>query len=77
MAGSLLPSLEGEDKFTLGRIDVGGVMRMSHTTLEGLHIFGRHSLFSVLNHTRTSGGERMLTRWLRQPLAKAKDINYR
>ncbi len=54
------------------------LVKISSSTLEGLHVFGgTHSLFKVLNYTRSVGGERMLKTWLRQPLRRASQIRER
>lgn len=76
-AGLLLPEGQERSKVTASNMDLAGIMRVSQTTLEGLHIFGKRSLFAVLNHTRTAGGERMLKTWLRQPMIRVDDIKRR
>jgi len=64
--------------FKVEMLDAGDFMRLSASTLEGLHVFqGGTSLFSVLNYTRTAGGERLLRFWLRQPLRRAADVRHR
>ena len=65
-------------RFALEVVNAGGFVRLSASTLEGLHVFeGAKSLFSILNHTRTAGGDRLLRTWLRQPLKWPKDIRRR
>ena len=68
--GSKLP-------FRLDPLKAEKLMRVSANTLEGLHIFGPHSLFSFLNQTKTPGGDRLLQIWLRQPLRDPEDIQAR
>jgi DNA mismatch repair ATPase MutS len=63
-AGLLVPTLTNL-KLEIVPYDFSLFMKVSSSTLEGLHIFGKSSLFSTLNHTRTGGGERLLKSWLR------------
>ncbi len=85
LVADLLESAQSEEgpnkkavRFSLDIFKPDQFVRLSASTLEGLHIFeGAKSLFSILNRTRTSGGERLMRNWLRQPLCKAEDINRR
>ena len=55
-------------------------IRFNHQADAGLHIFetgesyNAISLFKLLNKTRTAGGERLLQRWLKQPLTSKERI---
>ncbi len=67
---------------SLSHLDEGKYMRLDHFTQRNLEIVfpaapsGR-SLFSVLNHTLTPMGSRMLKMWLSLPLLDIKEISWR
>ncbi len=68
----------------LNTYSTGGFMVLDTQTRQNLELFqagrGRteeHSLLSVLDHTRTAMGGRLLRRWLGQPLLDPDEINRR
>ena len=85
IAGSLMSKLILEDdgergggeRMSFRSISLSTFMRVSSSTLEGLNIFGNRSLYKLLSYTRTTGGDRLLKTWLKQPLLKAEAIKER
>ncbi len=49
----------------------------NHPYTFDLDIFGKGSLFQMLNRTTTSGGKEVLAKWLQAPLLKPDEINVR
>lgn len=71
-------------KFTLTSLDLSQYMRLDSSALRALNLMPSvrdgsktMSLYGLLNHCKTAGGQRLLSRWLRQPLMSLKDINHR
>jgi len=71
-------------KFYLELLSSQNFMRLSPRAMLGLNIFPppikssmHSSLYSILNQTRTPGGARLLTQWLKQPLLDPILINER
>ena len=62
-------------------IDDDGYVKLNGQAMQGLNIFETASqsmsLFKVLHKTRTTGGERLLRVWLRQPLTNKAKIEER
>jgi ABC-type multidrug transport system fused ATPase/permease subunit len=57
----------GRLDFTFQRDDTGErYQERDHAYATDLDIFGRHSLYRLLNRTRTDGGSRQLAQWLTQ-----------
>ena len=70
--------IEGEEnKLKVLQVPLDDFIPLSSSTLEGLNVFGEHSLFNLLNETRTQGGTRLLKRWIKQPLKKIQMIQDR
>ena len=78
IAGSLMSKLIIEDiegggeLLSFQSISLANFMKVSSSTVEGLNIFGSRSLYKLLSYTRTSGGDRLLKTWLKQPLLKER-----
>jgi DNA mismatch repair ATPase MutS len=70
---------EGKEpqKMAFQSLPLSNFMKVSTSTMDGLNIFGTRSLYKLLSYTRTSGGDRMLKTWLKQPLIRAADIGER
>jgi DNA mismatch repair protein MutS len=89
-AGALLAYLTETQKSSLAHLtqirerQTDQVMRLDEASLNHLEVFEnsapggkRHTLFGVLNQTRTAMGARMLRRWLAQPLLEKPLIDRR
>jgi DNA mismatch repair protein MutS len=89
-AGALLAYLRDTQKSDLSHItqvrerSLGQRMRLDDATIEHLELFenrmhggARHTLFGVLNLTRTPMGARLLRDWLGEPLLDAQAIDRR
>lgn len=88
--GALLAYLRQTQKTTLAHLTpprprlTEAVMWLDEATVDHLEIFDnrspggkKHTLFAVINHTRTPMGARMLRRWLGQPLVQPDVIEAR
>lgn len=72
-------------KYAIQSYSINKFMRLDSTALMTLNIFPMEnvkdkvsSIYGLLNNTVTAGmGERLLQRWLRQPLVSLKEINSR
>ncbi|MDH4225371.1 MAG: DNA mismatch repair protein MutS [Deltaproteobacteria bacterium] len=86
-AGALLAYLEQTQKCDLNHLSqlrprrLDNVMWLDEATLRNLEVFDnpqpggkRHTLFTVLNKTRTAMGARTLRRWLSAPLVDRQSI---
>ncbi len=89
-AGALLMYLSETQKSSLAHLtqlrerQMEQVMRLDEASLSHLEVFEnaapggrRHTLFGVLNQTRTAMGARLLRRWLAQPLLDKAAIDQR
>ena len=59
-------------------------MKLDYTCIQNLELFKNNwnnkidgSLFSVIDHTKSAFGNRLLMKWLREPLTDVKEINKR
>ncbi len=70
-----------DENLKIVKLDVEGFVHLNGQAVTGLNLFetGNQSmsLFKTLNKTRTSGGERLLRVWLRQPLTDKLKIEER
>ena len=73
--------LEATDSKGIEVINLEDCVHLNGQALSGLNLFDTPrqamSLFKVLNKTRTTGGERLLRVWLRQPLTDMNKIKER
>ncbi|HUJ74676.1 MAG TPA: DNA mismatch repair protein MutS, partial [bacterium] len=89
-AGALLAYLAQTQKTDLAHLtqlrqrSLGRCMRLDESTLRHLEVFEnpapggqRHTLFAVLNLTKTAMGARLLRRWLGEPLLDAAPLTAR
>ena len=71
-----------QNKISLKSLEVDAFVHLNKQVDSGLNVFDGHnasalSLHKVLNRTRTTGGDRMLKNWLRQPLTDKAKIEER
>ncbi|KAI5954920.1 MSH2 [Candida jiufengensis] len=81
---SYLDLLKDERSFILEKYDLYAYMRVDSSTMKALNIFPEfqsttsiNSIFELLNKCKTSGGSRLLSQWLKQPLTSVEDIKER
>jgi DNA mismatch repair protein MSH2 len=63
--------------FTLNQLNLSLYMRLDETALQALNIFGKSSLFNILDQCKTRQGSALLTQWIRQPLLSIEEIKAR
>ena len=74
-------------KYTLDnylRLDIAAMKALNLFPMEGSEIKGNFdhrndslSIFNLLNKTKTSMGQRLMKKWLKQPIRDLKEINRR
>lgn len=79
-----LELLENDSKhFTVDKYDLSAYMKLDSSTIKALNVFPEfkstsiNSIFELLNKCKTSGGSRLLSQWLKQPLTNVEAIEER
>ncbi|KAI5964989.1 msh2 [Candida margitis] len=79
-----LELLENDSKnFTIDKYDLSEYMKLDSSTIKALNVFPEfkstsiNSIFELLNKCKTSGGSRLLSQWLKQPLTNVDAIEER
>lgn len=79
-----LELLENDSKnFTINKYDLSAYMRLDSSTIKALNVFPEfkstsiNSIFELLNKSKTPGGSRLLSQWLKQPLTNVDAIEER
>ncbi|GME84261.1 unnamed protein product [Ambrosiozyma monospora] len=84
---SLLSDDSNRGNHTVGKYNLEQYMRLDYAAVRALNLFPppnysnsmnkSASVFGLLNYCKTSGGSRLLSRWLKQPLVDLDEINKR
>ncbi|CCG21749.1 Msh2 DNA mismatch repair factor [Candida orthopsilosis Co 90-125] len=79
-----LELLENDSKhFSVDKYDLSAYMKLDSSTIKALNVFPEfkstsiNSIFELLNKCKTSGGSRLLSQWLKQPLTNVEAIEER
>ncbi|KAG5420032.1 MSH2 [Candida metapsilosis] len=80
-----LELLENDESknFTIDKYDLSAYMKLDSSTIKALNVFPEfkstsiNSIFELLNRCKTSGGSRLLSQWLKQPLTTVEAIEER
>ncbi|KAI5958543.1 MSH2 [Candida theae] len=79
-----LELLDNDSKnYTIDKYDLSEYMKLDSSTMKALNVFPEfkstsiNSIFELLNKCKTSGGSRLLSQWLKQPLTSVEAIQER